>query len=248
MRYIYLVIVLLIISSCKKEEVPGTPPPQPESPSNVLILTETAGFRHSSIDAGVAMFLQHKEAWDITVEVAGDSKRLLSSMDSIDVLVLLSTTGNYLSNNEQTALQSYVVDGGAILAIHAATDAEYDWPWYRQMLGGQFDNHPAIQEANCTRAIANELTNGLPMVWKRTDEWYNFKNLQTDNNVLITIDESSYSGGTNGDDHPMVWSREFEGSKVFYTAMGHTEASYSEELFIRHIENAIRWLTEQKEK
>lgn len=245
MRYIHITIVLLLACACGKEPVPISPPPQPEQPINVLILTETEGFRHTSIDAGVDMFLQHREAWDMTVEVTEDSKRLLNNTDSIDVLVLLSTTGDYLSDTEQMALQNYVRGGGSILGVHAATDAEYNWPWYGQMLGAQFDSHPAIQQADCIKEVADNLTEGLPMVWTRTDEWYNFKNLQAGNSVLITIDESSYTGGTNGNMHPMVWSREFEGGRVFYTAMGHTEASYSEDLFIRHIENGIKWLTEK---
>ena len=45
----------------------------------------------------------------------------------------------------------------------------------------------------------------MPDTWIRKDEWYNFKDLNPDVTVLIKIDESSYTGGENGANHPMAW-------------------------------------------
>jgi type 1 glutamine amidotransferase len=53
--------------------------------------------------------------------------------------------------------------------------------------------------------------------------------------VLIKIDENSYQGGTNGDNHPMVWYHEYDGGRAFYTALGHTSESFTEALFIQHL-------------
>ena len=39
-------------------------------------------------------------------------------------------------------------------------------------------------------------------------------------NVLVKIDEKSYQGGKNGDDHPMSWYHEFDGGRSFYTQYG----------------------------
>ena len=82
-------------------------------------------------------------------------------------------------------------------------------------------------------------TKGLPSEWNRTDEWYNFKNLNASVKVLLTIDESSYQGGKNGNFHPMSWQHQFEGGRAFYTALGHTEASYQEPLFLKHLTGGI---------
>ena len=35
-------------------------------------------------------------------------------------------------------------------------------------------------------------------------------------------------------DHPVVWLHEFDGGRAFYTALGHTEASYADETFKAH--------------
>ena len=81
----------------------------------------------------------------------------------------------------------------------------------------------------------------LPENWIRTDEWYNFKDIQPDIDVLITLDESSYDGGTNGENHPISWCKEFDGGRAFYTALGHTTESFEEELFLAHLLGGIKW-------
>ena len=91
-------------------------------------------------------------------------------------------------------------------------------------------------------------TTGLPTRWTRTDEWYNFQHPTTpvvNGNttvadysprarhvkVLATVDESTYDeqdGNTIDDDHPVAWCSDFDGGRSWYTAMGHTQASFSE--------------------
>ena len=84
-------------------------------------------------------------------------------------------------------------------------------------------------------------TSFLPSRWERFDEWYNYKNIQTDLKVVATLDETSYKGGTNGDFHPISWYHEFDGGRAFYTGLGHTNESYSEPLFLRHLLEGIRY-------
>src|SRR5690606_30660600 len=78
-------------------------------------------------------------------------------------------------------------------------------------------------------------------VWERTDELYNFKEFNNDVNVLLTIDESSYEGGQNGAFHPMSWYHEYDGGRAFYTELGHTDESYSEENYLKHLLGGIQY-------
>jgi len=78
-------------------------------------------------------------------------------------------------------------------------------------------------------------TKGMPDEFERTDEFYAFKNISPSINVLVKIDEKTYQGGKNGDNHPMSWYQEFDGGRAFYTAMGHTDETFSEPLFLNHI-------------
>src|SRR3989442_8744162 len=83
-------------------------------------------------------------------------------------------------------------------------------------------------------------TNMLPPLWVRTDEWYNFaSNPRGKVNVLMTIDESTYKGGTMGADHPIAWYHEYDGGRAWYTALGHPSESYSEPLFLAHLWGGI---------
>jgi type 1 glutamine amidotransferase len=79
-------------------------------------------------------------------------------------------------------------------------------------------------------------------MWTRTDEWYDFRRNPRDvATVLITIDETTYSGGTMGADHPMTWLRTYDGGRSFYTALGHTPESYADPAFRTLLANAVEW-------
>ena len=81
-------------------------------------------------------------------------------------------------------------------------------------------------------------TVGLPRVWPRVDEWYDFRtNPRGAVRVLLTVDESSYDGGAMGADHPLAWCR----ARSFYTALGHTVESYAEPELRAHLTGGIRY-------
>jgi type 1 glutamine amidotransferase len=85
-------------------------------------------------------------------------------------------------------------------------------------------------------------TRNLPIEWTRVDEWYDFRSdLDPDISVLIRIDERSYRGGSMGARHPMAWYHEYDGGRAWYTALGHSNAAYSEPLFLDHIRGGILW-------
>ena len=121
--------------------------------------------------------------------------------------------------------------------------SEYEWAWYGRLVGAFFDKHPKIQPAVLHIVDSEHIsTRHLPPPWKREDEWYNFRTpLSSSVKVLITVDETTYSGGKMGANHPISWCQEFDGGRAWYTAMGHTEASYCDPLFLAHILGGIRW-------
>src|SRR5690606_17417224 len=119
-------------------------------------------------------------------------------------VVFLSTTGDVLNHYQEVALERYIQSGGGFVGIHAASDTEYDWGWYGRLVGGYFKNHPKPQKARFVVTDGNHpAIQGLPGEFFYNDELYNFKKLSDDIKVLITVDESSYEGGENGEHHPM---------------------------------------------
>ncbi len=124
----------------------------------------------------------------------------------------------------------------ALWGSDAAADTEYDWPWYNKLVGAQFLSHPKQQEAMIEVIDNNHAsTSHLDSTWKHFDELYNYKNMNADVNVLMKLDESSYEGGANGDNHPIAWYHEFDGGKAFYTGLGHTKEAYDDPTFRKHI-------------
>jgi len=209
----------------------------------ILVFTKTAGFHHASIPLGVAAITKLGQEHNFTVDTTSDDKKFTEeNLKQYSAVVFLSTTGSLLTGAERNDFQRYIQAGGGYVGIHAAADAEYDWHWYGRLVGGYFVSHPAQQEATLNVVDRTHIsTKHLPAVWKRKDEWYNYKNLIKDMHVLITIDEKSYTGGINGSFHPMAWYHTFEGGRAWYTELGHTDESYSDPLYLKHILGGIQW-------
>lgn len=157
-------------------------------------------------------------------------------------VVWLSTTGDVLNAAQQTAFESYIRGGGGYAGVHAAADTEYDWPWYGGLVGSFFKSHPATQAATVRfEDRANPSTGHTAPTWNRTDEWYDYRtNPRTDVKVLATVDESTYSGGAMGADHPITWCHGYEGGRAWYTGMGHTEESYADPTFTKLVLGGIQ--------
>lgn len=216
----------------------------------VLVMTKTAGFYHASIPKGVAAIQKLGADNGFDVEVTKDSSLFTDKyLKKFAAIIFLSTTGTLFNDDQKAAVQKYIHNGGGFVGIHAATDTEYGWPWYNKMVGAWFASHPKQQVAKLLVKNKEHLsTQHLPEVWERKDEWYNFKNINPDLVTLITIDEKSYEGGKNGDFHPMAWYHNFEGGRVFYTGLGHTDESYSEPLFLQHVLGGIQYAMGGKAK
>jgi uncharacterized protein len=211
--------------------------------NKVLVFSKTAGYHHKSIDAGIKAIQQLGAQYNFDVDTTTDSTVfVLNNLKKYAAVIFLSTTGNVLNDEQQNAFQQYIQQGGGFVGVHAASDTEYDWPWYGNLVGAYFVKHPKIQEAVLViNDSTNIATKHLPKPWKRTDEWYNFKYVATDLHVLISIDESSYSGGTNGANHPMSWYHTVDAGRSFYTALGHTDESYADPLFLQHLWGGIQY-------
>src|SRR5690606_23560748 len=154
-------------------------------------------------------------------------------------------TGDALNGQQQAAFEEYSQNGGGYAGIHAASDTEYDWPWYGGLVGAYFASHPP-GTPTATVVVedpAHPSTHHLPAQWERTDEWYSFRdNPRGRVHVLASLDESSYNVGSHamGHDHPIAWCHNYDGGRSWYTGGGHTEASFSEPEFVQHILGGLR--------
>ena len=214
----------------------------------ILVFSLTKGFHHNSIAVGVPAVMKLGEENGFGVDTTTNPAMFTTdNLKQYAAVVFLSTTGNVLNDEEQAAFENYIHSGGGFVGVHAATDTEYDWPWYNKLVGAYFKSHPKQQEAVLNVVDEKHIsTKMLPAVWKRFDEWYNFKSMQPGLKVLITIDEKSYTGGENGDPHPMAWYHEFDGGRAFYTELGHTDDSFRDPLYLAHLLGGIKYAMKMK--
>ena len=238
MKKISLLLVVasaLVYVSCDKKR---------EGKPQVLVFSKTSGFHHASIPAGIAAIqkLGTENGFDVDTTKNANAFNEVS-LKKYSAVIFLNTTGNVLDYGQEAAFERYIQSGGGFVGVHAATDTEYDWGWYGRLVGAYFNGHPKPQQAKFIIKDKNFPATQFftDTVWQRTDELYNFKKLNPDIHVLITIDESSYEGGTNGAFHPMSWYHEYDGGRAFYTELGHTDESYTEDNYLKHLLGGIQY-------
>ena len=240
-----LILICILYIECNQEnknQTAGRPV--------VLVFSKTMGYRHASIPKGIDAIKKLGAVHGFDVDATEDAGRFNDAdLKKYAAIIFLSTTGNVLDGTQEIALERYIQAGGGYVGVHAAADTEYDWGWYGRLAGGWFLDHPGINDKSPNvqegsfniKDTTHISTKHLPNPWKRTDEFYSFKKLNPDNKVLITIDETSYHGGHKMGDHPMAWYHDFDGGRAFYTAMGHTDESYTEDNFLKHLLGGIQY-------
>lgn len=209
----------------------------------LLIFSKTTDYRHESIAAGVealrAIAREHGMEAIATEDASVFCERVL---DRVRATVWLSTSGDVLAPEERAHFRTFIERGGAYVGVHAASATELDWPFYTALVGARFVGHPEPQQARLRiEDHAHPATAHLGAEWIRHDEWYEFdRNPRRDVRVLVSVDESSYSGGRMGD-HPLAWCHELGQARAFYTALGHSAADYADPTFYAHLSGAVSW-------
>lgn len=223
--------------------------------SEILIFSGTTGYRHDSIPDGIRAVtaLANRRGIDV---VASEDPSVFSatSLKRFRAIVLLSCTtdpknpaSEWLVGARRAALQQFVRSGGGVLAIHAAADSHYNWPWYTRLIGGHFARHPQGTPRGNVTVVApgDPAMRGLKRSVSRVDEWYYFEDYDPVSKVLVTLDPASI-GEKDTNPNPMAWTRQINDGRVFYTAMGHTKESYSDPWFLLLLAGGLDWVLKRR--
>jgi uncharacterized protein len=249
MRRLIPFVLAFLIAAPSAAAQPAT------SPGSILIYSGTTGYRHESIPAGIKALTAMAARRGLGVVASEDPAVFsASSLKRFKAIVLLSCTtdprkpeSEWLVGERRNALQQFVRSGGGILAIHAAADSHYHWPWYSRMIGAHFQRHPAGTPKGRVTVVApgEPAVEGLPRSIERTDEWYYFEDYDPVSKVLVTLDPASI-GESDTNPNPLAWTRQINDGRVFYTAMGHTTESYSEPFFLQHVGRGLDWVLRRR--
>lgn len=203
-------------------DAPAPPPP------TVLVVSETAGFHHDSIPAEQA-FLRSLGGVQVTVldRIAELTPLRLGTARAV---VFASTSGEpRFSATGRNALLRFVRDGGGFVGLHSAADTFARWPGYVRMLGGvRFAGHGGVVPRVLT-TVPDVVTGGLPARWTHKDEYYRFRGrLQA--RVVLRLGSA-----------PLAWRRSEGRGRVFYSALGHPIAAWSESRLRRLVAQGLHW-------
>jgi type 1 glutamine amidotransferase len=150
-------------------------------------------------------------------------------------VVLLANSGEpigYPATQEIKNLYDWVQAGGALIAIEDASHC-YDGsfnnhpadPLWIPLIGGDFIGHPGdVAPATCTTVGTDPSVVQLPATFTTTDEVYQHSKQNPANRVVLNCVSSGAAPPTS---RPVSWVRAEGAGRVFYTALGHSDALWT---------------------
>ncbi len=222
----------------------------------ILLFSKTNGYRHEAAIAACEQSVREiaaRRGWQVfaTENAAVFDDPLLPRFR---VLLSNNATGDDWSPPQREAFQRWLAGGGGFVGVHGAAGTRYRfWDWYTdELLHARFIGHPLFPQLQTARVVVEDgthpATRSLPASFAHEDEWYSFEQSARGPGVrvLARLDEASYRPreifrDIAMGDHPIVWSHCLDRGRAFYSALGHTAATYAEPEHARMLEGAIAW-------
>jgi type 1 glutamine amidotransferase len=258
-----ILAVLVVVAMPGCGDSPTVPDPVPTSPApppqgaraRLLVVTHTAGFRHSSIPVAESVIEQlgrTSSLFDVTFcRTASDVTRLLTpaGLSGFDAVVFANTTGN-LGIPDLRAFLDWIGAGRGFAAMHSGSDTYHDEPGYLAMLGNEFLTHGDQTEVNAVvENPSHPAVSSLGARFRIFDEIYRFtRNNRGEVTMLLSMDQVPNDGlpdaGRPGD-LPLAWAKAHGTGRVFYTALGHREDVWQDPRFQQHVLGGLRWILQR---
>jgi uncharacterized protein len=220
----------------------------------IFVFHKTNGFRHTNaINEGLKMFrtLGVSNGWEVyDSQNAADFNT--QNLSEFKVVVWHNTSGNdLLTETQKQAFELFIKSGGGFVGVHAATDTyrNKSWLWYNKLVGAIVQTNPN-HSANNTEATMDvldknhEIVNHLGSTWTKKEEWFywdlNGGTYYDINNVLLKVRETGSKSYDRS--RPVVWYKEYDGGRSFYSALGHNGSDYiANSSFGKMMAKAIIW-------
>ena len=205
---------------------------------------------HPEVSAGISAMTDLGRAGDYQVDATRNASDFTgANLARYRAIVFLNTPGNRLNGEQEGALADYMQGGGGFVGVGTAAEAEPGTALLDDLIGARPD--PASPTGPATQTVVagdrvSPSTRDLPLELNRTDVWYRWQTRPT--GTVHTVARYRALGAAAGDgtsvggtDNPISWCRDVRGGRSFYTGMGRTADSYSEERFRGHLLGAIEW-------
>lgn len=171
----------------------------------------------------------------------------------------------------RSEFESYMRNGGGLVAVHAADNAFPDWPAYNEMIGiggwrgraeaagpfwymkdGKVVSDPGPGNAGrhgarlpfliTTRQPDHPIMKGLPREWMHApDELYGMLRGPGKNMTILATAYSDPNNKGTGYDEPMLMVLRFGKGRIFHTTLGHDALALSGVGFITTFQRGTEW-------
>jgi len=245
-----------VLASCVSVVSLSLAEDKPAKPVKALFLTQSAGFKHGSVNrpegklsaAEIAMtqFGQETGLLDVhcTQDAAADFTK--ANLEKYDVVMFYTTLNLPIAEADKEYFYKEWLPkkGHAFIGFHSATDTFHEDERYWDMIGGTFDGHP--WNAGDTVTIAVHDTTHPAMkpfgtAFEFNDEIYQYKNWQPEKaRVLMSLDMAA-TKTKKPYMVPVSWVKQYGDGRVFYTNLGHNEKTWTDKKFLAHVEGGLRW-------
>jgi len=250
MRHLASIVLLvatlasLACASCRQSELGGL-----DGGAHVLYVTHSGGYRHDCLPTSARVLAdvgRTSGLWEL--EVNDDAAAVLTAehLARVDAVVFFTSGDLGLDAGQKQALLDFVSRGGGFAGFHSATDTEYGWPEYHDLIGATFDGHPWHQEVVVrVDAPTHPAVRTLGASFSIADEIYQFRDVRPGSTVLLSLDPTSVDASL-GNGHPwgypLAWVRSADAGRVFYCALGHEVSTWEDPRFQAMLRDGIGWV------
>jgi type 1 glutamine amidotransferase len=246
-------LALSALAVCFGQSIPG----HDASRKQVLLLTgynSTRNHDWRTLSAILRQTLEETKEFEVRIN---EEPRALTPevLRGYDVLVL--DYSNYTAalappwpEETRKAYLEFVLQGGGVVAFHAACGSFQDWPEYRKTLG--ITEHNRISHGPYHEFVATMTPEGvalfdsLPQRWPVWGEIYNGMRLEDDAIVLArAFDDPENCTGTkvcgSGKEEPIIWTYRYgKGRSVVFTP-GHDKRTMESADVVSAFTAVVRW-------
>ncbi|TCK82632.1 PVC-type heme-binding CxxCH protein [Albibacterium bauzanense] len=155
-----------------------------------------------------------------------------ANLNKYDGLIIYA---NYdkISPAKEKVIKDFVEGGKGLIPIHSASASFVNSSWYIQAIGGQFKSHKTGHFTAVNVNKTHPVMEGINE-FETWDETYVHSNINPDKTVLQERVE-------NGVKEPWTWVRNQGKGRVFYTAYGHNDSTWTNPMFQKLIGNGVLW-------
>ncbi len=203
------------------------------SPLKVLFLGDNAGHRPADRFKQLQPVMAQRNIEMVYTDSLQDLNP--SKLAGFDCLLIFANHTR-IAPEQEKALLDFVAAGGGFVPLHCASYCFLNSPKYIELVGGQFQRHGMEVFKETIVNTEHPVMKGLSPIESRDETYVHTKH----NTNRIVLAERRDAQGVE----PYTWVRDHGKGRVFYTAWGHDQITWSNTGFHALVGNGIRWASE----